>query len=301
MGGVILLFVFRLLRKLNEMTAIKALTGIAGEGNLKNNKLCITLVTMIAVFLMMIPSNLYSTLSAPEFVTYMGIGNAQIRMDLREGVEHGDEFRRIEQSLSEDSEVQEYALYQTCSTPVKLNDGTTMNILMEQGDHMHFPLTYSKGCAPTREDEVALSYLLSEELELYPGDTILVKETGEYKACIISGVYSDITNGGKTAKIYREDLDNTENVMWRIAYVTLTENADQKHFLEKYTAEGAEVVDIASRIKGTYGPTLAQVQRASVLIKIIASVVILFVIMLFVRMIIANQRNQISVKKALGI
>ncbi|MBQ1993966.1 MAG: FtsX-like permease family protein [Lachnospiraceae bacterium] len=298
-GVGIILFVLVILRKLNEMTALKALTGNIGERK-KSNKFCVGIVTAIAVFLMMIPSNLYTTLSAPEFVTYMGIGNAQIRMDMREGETGREDFNRIKELLSEDSSVEEYALYQTCSTHVKLNDGTSMNMLMEQGNHKSFPVTYSKGCEPDSENEVALSYLLSEELGLYPGDTFQVEKAGRYEECKVSGIYSDITNGGKTAKIFTDDLDDTENVMWRIGYVMLKENANQQAFVDKYTSEGAEVVDILSRIKGTYGPTLMQVQKASIMVKVISVLIILLVITLFVRMIIANQRNQMSVKKAIG-
>ena len=299
-GSIIVLFVLRILRKLNEMTAIKALTGSLEEGKKNNKKICITLVTAIAVFLMMIPSNLYSTLSSPKFATYMGIGDGQIRMDMRQGVKSKEDFERIGKLLSKDDDVKEYALYQTSSTPVKLYDGTTMNVLMEQGDHRRFPVTYSKGREPNCEREVALSYLLSEELKLYPGDEISVNMAGKYEKCKITGVYSDITNGGKTAKIFVNHLNNEENVMWRIAYITLTEDASQKDFIDKYIAEGAEVVDISSRIIGTYGPTIKQVEKVSLLVKMVSSVIILLVIMMFVRMIIENQRNQISIKKAMG-
>lgn len=299
-GSIIILFVLRILRKLNEMTAIKALTGSVEEGKKNSKKICITLVTAIAVFLMMIPSNLYSTLSSPKFATYMGIGDGQIRMDMRQGVKSKEDFERIGKLLSKDDDVKEYALYQTSSTPIKLHDGTTMNVLMEQGDHRRFPVTYSKGREPNCEREVALSYLLSEELELYPGDEIFVNMAGKYEKCKITGVYSDITNGGKTTKIFADNLDNEENVMWRIAYITLTEDASQKEFIDKYIDEGAEVVDISSRIIGTYGPTIKQVQKVSLLVKMVSSVIILLVIMMFVRMIIENQRNQISIKKAMG-
>lgn len=299
-GVVIILFVLRILKKLNEMTALKALTRNAEEGKKKNNKLCIVLVLAIAVFLMVIPSNLYSTLSSPEFVTYMGIGNGEIRMDMRQGEEAGVDFEKIGKRLSEDTDVKEYALYQTNSIPVKLSDGTNMNMLMEQGDHRKFPVTYSKGCAPAHEGEAALSYLLSEELGLYPGDEIFVKIAGEYETCKITGIYSDITNGGKTAKLFAKHLDNEENVMWRIAYVTLTEEANRRDFMDQYAAMGAEVVDIVSRIRGTYGPTLSQVRLASVLVKMVSFAIILLVIMMFVRMMIANQRNRISIKKAMG-
>lgn len=299
-GCVIVLFLLRILRKLNEMTALGALTGSIEEGKKNSNMFCIMLVTAIAVFLMLIPSNLYSTLSSPEFVTYMGIGNAEIRMDMRQGEEAGEDFEIIGKALSEDKDIMEYALYQTSLIPVRLDDGTTMNMLIEQGDHSKFPVTYSKGHAPVREGEVALSYLLSEELGLYPGDVILVKTAKEYVTCIITGIYSDITNGGKTAKLFAKYPDNEENVMWRIAYVTPNDDANREDFTGRYAAKGAEVTDMVSQVQGTYGPTLKQVWQVSILVKMVSFLIILLVIMMFVRMMIANQRNMISIKKAMG-
>lgn len=301
-GGAIILFILQILKKLNNQTAIKALTGAVCTEKKKSNKLCITLITMIAVFLMMIPSNLYTTLSSPEFITYMGIGKADFRMDLRESSNSAQQFKNLENMLANDNEITAYALYQTCSTPVRLQDNTVMNLLMEYGNHTLFPVTYHKGAAPQKDTEVALSYLLSEELHLYPGDSLFVNQNGEYKLCTISGIYSDITNGGKTAKIYLENTDELfeQNVMWRIAYVNVKDSWNMKQVMEKYAASGAEVVDIASRVTATYGPTLAQIQRADVLVKLICATIIFLVIMLFVRMILANQRKQISIKKALG-
>lgn len=180
-----------------------------------------------------------------------------------------------------------------------------MNMLIEQGNHTCFPVTYNRGKAPAKEDEIALSYLLSEELGLYPGYSLSVSKNGTYQSCKVSGIYSDVTNGGKTAKIYVDNIlestvSDSQNVMWRIAYVTLKDEAASDSFIQKYSETGAEVVDIASRIIGTYGPTLKQIQRADLLVKLVACMIIFFVIMLFVRMLIASTRKQISMKKALG-
>ena len=60
------------------------------------------------------------------------------------------------------------------------------------------------------------------------------------------------------------------------------------------------MTDIVSQVQGTYGPTLNQVWQVSILVKMVSSLVILLVIMMFVRMMIANQRNMISIKKAIG-
>ncbi len=181
-----------------------------------------------------------------------------------------------------------------------LGDGTKMNMLMEQGNHSKFPVSYSKGRAPEHEGEVALSYLISEESGLYPGDEILVKTDGKYKKYVVSGIYSDITNGGKTAKLFTESFENQENVMWRIAYATLNEDVNKEDFIYRYTACGAEVTDIVNQVQGTYGPTLNQIWKVSILIKMVSSVIILLVVMMFVRMMIVNQRNMISIKKAMG-
>ena len=299
-GGVIVLFVLRTLRRLNEMTALKALTGQITDRRKNHNLLCIALVIAIAVFLMMIPANLYSTMSSPRFVTYMGIGDGEIRMDMRQGEGANEDFEKIGNLLVADADVKEYALYQTSLSSVKLSDGTSMNMLMEQGNHTSFPVSYSEGCAPEREGEVALSYLLAEDLELFTGDVISVNIAGEYTPCTITGIYSDITNGGKTAKLFTEQVNRTEDVMWRIAYVTLNGDADREVFMERYAETGAEVVDIQSIVLGTYGPTLRQVRFVSALVKLVASLIIFLVIMMFVRMIVANQRTAISIKKAMG-
>lgn len=300
-GSIILLFVNRILKKLNEMTAIKALTQQETTEKKNHNKVCIILVTCIAVFLMLIPTNLYSTMSSPDFVTYMGIGGGQIRMDIRDSTHMQEDLEDTRKLLAQDKDVREYTLYQTSSMSVELTDGTRMNLLMELGNHMLFPVTYCEGEAPSAEREMALSYILSNELELKVGDTLLVKTGKEYEPCKISGIYSDVTNGGKTAKLFTQQLNTQENVIWSIIYLSLYDNVDQKSFIEKYSAENVEVVDIASRVTSVYGPTLNQIRMAAFVIKIIAAVIILLVILMFVRLMIANDRNQISVQKAIGI
>lgn len=299
-GGIIVLFVLRILRHLNEMTAIAALTGRRKERRRKDSMLCILLVTAIAVFLMVIPSNLYSTLSAPGFVTYMGIGNAEIRMDMRSGEAAGKAFETIGETLAADESIREYALYQTSLLPVWLEDGTEMKMLMEQGDHGRFPVNYSQGEAPSCGGEVALSYLLAEELGLKPGDEIVIGRAEGCENCRITGIYSDITNGGKTAKLYSEPLSGEEDVMWRIAYVTLADGAKEAELAEKYQAMGVEVTDMSAQIQGTYGPTLEQIRQVDILVKAVAACIILFVVVMFVRMMVANRRNRISIKKAIG-
>ena len=150
---------------------------------------------------MLVPQNLYNTVSSPKFVTYMGIGSAEIRIDVRQIKDIDSMTAQIATALGQDPQVKEYTTLQTCSYPAALPDGGTVNLTVETGDHSIFPVSFSAGILPTGENEIALSSLNAEELKLSVGDTLDLNVNGKKSGYTVCGIYSDITNGGKTAKI----------------------------------------------------------------------------------------------------
>ena len=298
---VIMLFVKRLLSKINKMTALEGLNGIEkGKNKSDNKKICISFVIAIGVFLMLIPANLYSTLSSPKFVTYMGIGDGKYRIDIRTNNNLKDKIEDITNRLDKDNDVDKYSLYQTVSLPVICDKGENIKILVEMGEHTNFPVTYSIGEAPKKKGEIALSYLLAQELEVTCGDSLALQVNETPEKYLITGIYSDITNGGKTAKMYEKDIASDMDVMWSIAYATLKEGVDGKVWLGKYEEEGVKAVDINSYVEGTYGQTVSKIKMVSILIKVITAVVMILVISLFLRLLIERNRHKISIKKAIG-
>lgn len=85
--------------------------------------LLIGIVSAACTFLMLLPQNLYSTLSPPAFVTYMGIGNAGIRLDIRQGAGISLAAVRLAAALERDEQAERYAIPQTRSRPTALSDG----------------------------------------------------------------------------------------------------------------------------------------------------------------------------------
>lgn len=63
----------------------------------------IGMVVMACMALTLIPQNLYSTISSPQFVTYMGIGDAGIRMDVRQSEDITGITENLLEKLSSDS------------------------------------------------------------------------------------------------------------------------------------------------------------------------------------------------------
>ncbi|MGN0243303.1 MAG: ABC transporter permease, partial [Lachnospiraceae bacterium] len=252
--------------------------------------------------LALIPQNLCSTISAPEFVAYMGIGDAQIRMDVRQSEDIESITEKLSGKLSTDPDVSKYVTLKTISCPAYLADGTQVNLLVETGDHSVFPVKYAEGRQPEAEGEIALSSLQTQDLGLQIGDTLELANGDNRSSFVVCGVYSDITNGGKTAKVKSLSFSGNADdpLIWSILYVSLKDDVLAKQWMKEYKQYGVDIVNIADYVQGTYGPTIQQIERARLVAMGIAILIVMVVVMLFMRLLIEKKRYCISLQKALG-
>ncbi len=309
--GVILLSVRRTLRRTGRITATDALYGRGSFGKKKNLWLPAMIVTAAAMFMVLVPWNMKSTIEAPEFVTYMGIGESQIRIDIRQTENVSKIAGAVTEDIEHDSRVSDYVLMETGSYRTILPDGSSYNLMIENGDHGKFPVQYTEGRCPENDREIALSVLNSEEMGLKPGDSIVVCRemkdgTREETTCSVCGIYSDITNGGKTAKACMGDPDEATPVMWSIIYLSLEDEKLAGEWVEDYQSRyssfdnGVKVTLISDYLKGTYGQTIRNISKASVVSAVMACFVLFVVMLLLVRLVIWRERKDSSLKKALG-
>lgn len=311
--GVILLSIRKTLKKLDKLSDLEALLAPQEEGPSRGNLLSfgtgmrktsqrqysmIGLVVLACTLLVLLPQNLYSTMSAPEFVTYMGIGDGEIRMDVRKTEEIDSVTEQIASALKQDTQVRRYAVLRTKSLQAVMEDGTTVNLTVETGDHNIFPVSCLEGRLPGKEGELALSSMNAKELGVTVGDTLKLLVDGKPVAHTVCGIYSDITNGGKTAKAYA--LYDGGPAVWSVAYVSLEESAVKEVWMERYRQKGVDVTDIADYVKDTYGQTLEQLGLASKVAATLSVLVIFMVVMLFMRLIVEKNRGRVSLYKALG-
>lgn len=338
--GIILLSIGHSLKKTEKLSVLEAMFPKQKEEKRKScgQYLFIGFVAAICAFLMLVPQNLYSTLSSPKFVTYMGIGDGEIRIDVRQTEDILQTTAQVAAELEKDERVEKYAVLQTKNCPAFLADGTTCNLTVEMGDHTKFPVSYVEGTVPGKETELALSVLNAKELGLDVGDSLQLLIGSRKITCTVCGIYSDITNGGITAKTgmacggqetdadiacseQEAEADIAESgktttagitestayceeddvpVMWSILYVSLKPSVCREQWLEEYSNAGIKAVDIADYVTETYGQTLQQIKLASRVAAGTAVVIIFVVITLFMRLIVEKNRYSVSLKKVLG-
>ena len=308
--GVLLLSVRRTLKRTEKLSAVEALTGQQRERKSKKRQflspqyLIVVLVIGLGIFMMTLPQNLLSTISSPQFVTYMGIGDGEIRLDIRQTDDIAGKTEQVEKLLERDKQVANSVTLRTTSCRIVLPDGSHSSLQIEQGDHTIFPVTYAEGGSPKEKNEIALSYLCADELGLSVGDVLLLSINENMQEYTVCGIYSDITNGGKTAKAAYFHDDGP--LMWSVFYVSLKDGAVKDQWLAEYaeilsgSGISAKAVDIQEYVADTYGQTIREIRMAAWVATHAAALVMFVVVVLFTRLIVAKDRLDISLRKAIG-
>lgn len=308
--GTLLFSVRRTLRQMEKLSAVEALAG--GQGGQKEKRThtissqyrIVALVIGAGIFMMTLPQNLLSTISSPKFVTYMGIGDGEIRMDIRQTGDILGKTEKVKELLLRDGRVSRYTALLTKSCSVYLADGASLRLHVEQGNHTIFPVTYTLGTAPKEKNQLALSCLCADELGLSVGDTLILTAGETRQEYMVCGIYSDITNGGKTAKA--ADLPDGGPLMWSVLYVSLKDGVSREQWLSEYGNTlasygiSAKAVDIQKYVADTYGQTLSGIRMAARIAVLSAALVIFAVVALFTRLLVEKDRYDISLRKAIG-
>ena len=334
MAGTLLLFFFilffirRILKRFRRISPVQAIRQGSEQENVRGGKslrlsknrwlsanlflavkdiaarkrlyLTMLFVIILACFIMVVPQNLYHTISDSSFVTYLGVGRCDLRMDIQQTEELEEKAGSVGKYLERDSAVETYAVFVTELFDQEQEDGTTEQIKVELGNHGAFPLQYVDGRLPSRDSDIALSVLYAEEMDKKVGDKmILLTDKGE-KQLTVCGIYSDITNGGKTAKAAFQP--GTREAAWSTVCVKLTQPGVLAEKTEEYSRKFpyAKVSGMEDYVAQTFGQTLRAVRTASVGAGFVAVVVTLLVILLFMKLLTAKDRYSIAVLKSVG-
>lgn len=326
--AVVIFYVNYTLERFRKISAVKAIRfGVDEEEKVKVNNLCLSsnkllpvliflavrdilmrkkvyatmlIVLSLCTFIMIVPQNLYTTISSRDFIRYMGIGNCSVRMDIQQVPDILGKSRTIENHIKNDKDIANYTLLITKSFEVKTEEGMTAGIKVELGDHAIFPVEYIKGRMPQRENEIALSVINSDELGKDVGDEIIVWIKGKEKKLLVSGIYSDVTNGGKSAKAVFED--EGKEIMWATINIALNDPRLLKEKVKEYADlfDYAKVYAIDTYIMKVFGQVIKSVSKAAYTGMMIALMLTFLITLLFMKMLIAKDRCSITVLKAIG-
>ena len=257
-------------------------------------------VLVLSAFIIIVPQNLYNTISSESFIRYMGIGDCDLRIDIQQTDNISEKAAEVAEAMKRDKSISNYAVLTTKTFEAKMADGSQERIKVELGDHSVFPLKYSEGRAPEAENELALSAINANELGKKVGDAITLVIEGKDRRLTVCGIYSDITNGGKTAKA--SFTDNSADIMWSVVSAELSDKALVSSKTSEYADSFgfAKVTGVDEFVLQTFGSTITSIKKASFAAIAVALVITMLITLLFMKMLVSKDRYSIAVMKAFG-
>ncbi|MGW7157961.1 ABC transporter permease [Paenibacillus sp. LK1] len=325
---MVVLFCRTVLRRFRSISAVEALrTGSLGDTQIIRNRLSLSrnrwssvpvflglkevvqrikmfrlllFVFVVSSFIMIVPINFLNTLQAPSFISYMGVGQSDIRIDLRHTDDVEQRYDNLITEIKNDPSIKTYSPLVTSQFKVRNAEGSYDNLSVETGDFSIFPLSYVSGNAPAAGNEIALSDANSSELGLKTGEQLTLLVNGKDQVMTVSGIYQDVTNGGKTAKALLPY--NKDSVLWYVVSLDLKDRGQMATKIAEYETSfaPAKVTDLQGYLDQTLGGTIQQLKMVTMLALAIGVFISILITSLFLQMLVAKDNNDIAVLRSLG-
>ncbi len=257
-------------------------------------------VFFFCAVIIIIPIHFLTTIQSPTFITYMGTGQSDMRIDFRQSDDVANRFETAVTILKADPDVAKLSPLVTSQYKVMQPDGTQEILNIESGDFSLFPLDYVKGTAPQQENEIALSNLNASEMEKQLGDSVTLVIDGQEREMVVSGVYQDITNGGRTAKAMLPY--NPQSAIWYTVNLDLVPGVSIEEKAAEYAQlfDSARITDTADFVSQTVGNTVQQLKTVTIVTVVVGLALSVLITSLFMMMLISKDSNQIAIMRSLG-
>ncbi|MDR4199829.1 FtsX-like permease family protein [Bacillus altitudinis] len=260
----------------------------------------ITCIIALCTFLMLMPIQLWYTLQSPDFITYLGSGKSDLRIDIRQGNDLEKSTNKIASMISVDHDIQTSAVYETTSLQAKTMENTLETLYLETGDLSAFPLTYLQGREPLKEEEIALSVLSADSLQKKIGEKVTLATNRQQVQKMVTGIYQDVTNGGKTAKALSQPFPHSS--LWKTIQIQLKQGIDmaEKKAALETNMSPAKVTDMKEYVHQTIGSTASLVKVIALFSTIAAFGTASLMLMMFLHMLRAKDLNRTHLLRTIG-
>lgn len=327
--GIILLFTKKILKKLNKVTVVDVLVlekGFGKEGKIKdgihkarhlpinllvglqevkNGYGVIFCLLFLVTFLVTVPYRMVHTMEDKEFCTYMGSAICDVPIEVEQGEGLENRKQAAESLLQEEKEagyVSDYRLLKRVRLQAEDSEGKLQGIHIDTGNQAGEGIQYVTGEKPAADKELALSSLMAEQLGKQAGDTVVLFWDGMKQEFVVSGIYQDVTSGGRTAKaVYDFTEVGAEQYTFEVNFGKAAGSKERVLFWREALGSGCTVEYMEEFIDQTLGGVTTQVRKASFAAFVTGICLIGMIVLLFMKLRIVREGQMFAGKKAIGI
>ena len=259
--------------------------------------LLIPLVFLLASLLLILPMNLLTTFTSPQFVTYMGAPESDIRADVQFSKEVEATRSQLMRAWEDDRRLTTIRTYANVLYETQGKEGWE-TLRVEVGDYSANTVKFLTGSRP-ENGQIALSALNAKKYDVKAGDTMTIRLDGQPSTVTISGTYQDVTSGGHTAKMQGSV---TEGAASYVIYAETVGGADPMTIAAEYDSQykHASIVPMQEYVKQTLSYVTDAFRSAALLSLVFGLAVSALITGLFLKLRLTRERRRMGVLSALG-
>ena len=257
----------------------------------------IPVVFALAAVLVALPMSLLNTFQSPQFVSYLGAPDSDLRVDLQYSDDLAATHERLLAEMTADPRLAEVTSYSNEVLEIEGESGWEV-FRTEVGDYSGATVHFAPGRAP-KPGEIALSALNAERLGVGVGDTIVLRDGDELLELAVSGLYQDVTAGGLTAKLAGVP---SADAIGHVVYGVAAEGADAEALTDEYGAAypGAKVFPMERYAQQTLSYVVDAFSAAAWLSLALTVGVVALITYLYLSLRLAREKQRHGVLAALG-
>lgn len=277
----------------------------------------ITIVFAILMLLVMILANTANTLNSEKLLFLLGCTESDVYLfqtdatveainpDVNPKEILNKEITEIKNTLKENDMPGEVHIEYMYTTSVVANDNKAGVPFQYCPDTKASDYTYSEGLAPQAANEVALSYLTAEKLEVGVGDEITILANGEEQKCIVTALFQTFQQMGTVCRLHEDfdvsKLDVSGVFAFQIDFDDEPNKAEIENRIEKLKDifGTSKVFNSADFVKDCTGAA-DTINAVKNMVLIITLIIVVLVAVLMERSFISAEKAEIALMKAIG-
>lgn len=277
----------------------------------------VTFIFTILMLLVMILANTANTLNSDKLLFLLGCTESDVYLTLTDEVMQATSLnvdsqvalngtiRDIEKTLSDNDMSGKVHVETMYNTTVLKNDSKTGVMFQYCPDTKASDYTYSEGVAPENANEIAVSYLIAERLNVGVGDTVTFLIDGEERECMITALFQTFNQLGNVGRLHEDfdvsKLDFLNAFSFQIDFDDEISEAEYEKRIEKIKDiyDTKNVYNCADFVKDSTGAadTISAVKN---MVLIITLLIVVLIAVLMERSFISSEKAEIALMKAIG-
>ena len=161
-----------------------------------------------------------------------------------------------------------------------------------------------EGRQPKHENEISISWVVSNQINKGIGDTVEVEYGNEKASFLVTGLSQSIGNLGQIAALTMDGIQQLQSDYKGTTLYVYLDGISNKDFIEnvqkQYGDYIVETLDIDENIESQTGMYTAAVFAVMVMVLIITVLVVVMILYLVIKTMIIKRKKEFGVMKAIG-